>query len=92
MLPEEEAGKALSRLCKQLMDRVARGQALSQPNLSALLQILSSVGHLRPDIFVAHAPEFADFVLRSLLPCGALHGLKELRPSPGRQAMLKMLL
>ena len=77
MLPSEEAGKALARLCSQLMDSITRGQALNQPNLSALIQILSSVGHMRPDIFVLHAPVFADFVLRSLLPCGALPGLED---------------
>lgn len=53
------------------MDRVSAGRALGQPYLAAFIQVLSSVGQLRPDIFAPHAAEYVDFVLRTLLPCGA---------------------
>ncbi|KAK9813540.1 hypothetical protein WJX73_005871 [Symbiochloris irregularis] len=71
VLSPGEATTLLNRQCQQLMDRVSAGRALSQPHLAAFIQVLSSVGQLRPDIFAPHAPEFVDFVLRTLLPCDA---------------------
>lgn len=70
VLPREAAAAALTPLCSRLMGTLAQGQALTQPNLSAVIQILSSIGQLRPDIFAQHAVGFANFVLKTLLPCG----------------------
>lgn len=59
----------LQPLCKKLTGGLGR-ESLTQANLSAVIQTLSSIGQLQPDIFAPHAPAFASFILHTLLPAG----------------------
>ena len=69
-LPEQQSTATLQPLCLQLLEMLADAKVFSGGNLGALLQTVSSIGQLRPDIFAEHAPAFADFVLHTMLPAG----------------------
>lgn len=68
-LPAEQVQETLQPLCRDILGRMADdSRLLSQGNLGAVLQTVSSIGQLQPGIFAPHAPAFAAFVLHTLLP------------------------
>jgi hypothetical protein len=68
--PSARSG-ALRPLCERLVGLLEQVTEDIEQRLPAMLQALSSIGRLAPDIFVDHAASVADFVLhvrRSLNP------------------------
>lgn len=67
-LPESAHKGVLRELCKDLAAVLEEADEDIEARLPGIMQALSSIGRIAPDIFAQHAAAVADFVLDVSLP------------------------
>ena len=89
-LSVEQAQATLQPVCKDLVARLERPKTLTHPSLGALIQTISSIGQLRPDIFAQHADSFTSFVMDTILPASlaSLGRSKHVKGAPASEGAL----